>query len=591
MIKKLALAILLFLCMPLYGQIENPPLILTSDPTGACANGKLAMNILTNSLFYCAGSVWNTGSGTGGTVTSFITGTSGTDFNINLVGTTATFNIPDATATARGLVTTGAQVFAGNKTFTGDLIANSITLTSPDTSWNFGEMDCSTVTPQTATDTLCADSNAHQFLVSNNGGALVPLVNNTTTVVTNTVGSGLLIGGKVIWDGNLDFTIQAATYLIGGNSYSSAETNITLTAADVSNPRIDALVLTTSGTAIKVDGTAASSPALPSVDPQTELLLKFILVNTSATTPTGFVNTYLYLENTEWTCTASANFNCASTTNPFAGTKDIEATNVVATNNITLVKPTSGTENLSNYENYVFHIRNKGVWPNPKSVILYWLNGSLQVGNSVTLKDGQFSFTTSNTTGYQTIAIPTSLFNTGTTLVTTLEAQVTGGGGAIPGFYLDNIGLQGGSNTVALTTAQTTRTCMIDLGADNAASALTNADLGPQKRSCFIPYAATLREITVSADDGTPNVILQSRIGASTVADLLSGALATGASGVPACALLVKSGVCTDGTASSATVVLTNTNLLAGTYIELKSGTAGATAKSMQIAVTFTVNQ
>jgi predicted heme/steroid binding protein len=48
---------------------------------------------------------------------TFTVGTSGTDFNISSSGTVHTFNIPDASSTARGVVTTGDQSFDGIKTF------------------------------------------------------------------------------------------------------------------------------------------------------------------------------------------------------------------------------------------------------------------------------------------------------------------------------------------------------------------------------------------------------------------------------------------------------------------------------------------
>jgi hypothetical protein len=46
------------------------------------------------------------------------TGTSGTDFAVQSSGNTHTFNLPNASETARGVVSTAAQTFKGVKTFT-----------------------------------------------------------------------------------------------------------------------------------------------------------------------------------------------------------------------------------------------------------------------------------------------------------------------------------------------------------------------------------------------------------------------------------------------------------------------------------------
>lgn len=129
------------------------------------------------------------------------------------------------------------------------------------------------------------------------------------------------------------------------------------------------------------------------------------------------------------------------------------------------------------------------------------------------------------------------------------------------------------------------RVCDIPVG-NQSGSAITNAQLGPQTRLCFIPTAATIVEMDVAADGGTPKVVVGLNH-AGTVSNIVSSALATATSGGIACS---NTGGTTgiDGvTRCSAT--LQNTSVAAGDYLELVSGTAGGTAKLMTIHVTYMV--
>lgn len=106
-------------------------------PAAAAFPGYIIVNSdSTNKPQYSDGTNWinlpGTGGGGGGsgTVTSvaLAAGTSGTDVNISgspiTTSGTITLNIPDASATARGLMTTGTQTIAGAKTWSGNAVFN-----------------------------------------------------------------------------------------------------------------------------------------------------------------------------------------------------------------------------------------------------------------------------------------------------------------------------------------------------------------------------------------------------------------------------------------------------------------------------------
>ena len=85
----------------------------------------LQMDGTATDVIWGACATGGSGIGTLNTLTAatqtFATGTAGTDFNISSATSTHTFNIPDAGAGARGLVTTGAQTLGGSKTFNSDM--------------------------------------------------------------------------------------------------------------------------------------------------------------------------------------------------------------------------------------------------------------------------------------------------------------------------------------------------------------------------------------------------------------------------------------------------------------------------------------
>jgi hypothetical protein len=138
-----------------------------------------------------------------------------------------------------------------------------------------------------------------------------------------------------------------------------------------------------------------------------------------------------------------------------------------------------------------------------------------------------------------------------------------------------------------LAVVNTRRTCMLPIG--DGTNTVVSGDYSPfNVGRCYIPYAATIVEVLLQCDAGTPSIQFEKRHGASTVTDLLSAALAANGT-TKTCALTSTSGTCIDGTTSSGSITISTTSVAAGDYLEVKSGTA-STEKRCDASITFTVD-
>lgn len=265
--------------------------------------------------------------------------------------------------------------------------------------------------------------------------------------VPNQVQNGVIDGGIRTWISGYSYTISDVLYAIGGVIYFAEETDVTLDNADPTNDRIDLIVANNDNTVSVITGVPATDPAIPSYDPLTQLPLGFVIVKANTTEPNPLpTQEYIYLNNAEWVTSSSTDrINAASTTNPFSPPLDIEFTAARGNDSITFSDPTPPT-NMADFSVLTMKIRSKASWAATSRIVLRFFYQGVAVGAPVSIGNGNFGFTSSNTTGYQTVSIQKQLFGN-LTNVDALFLTVVAVSTQTIGLYIDDIQLQGGTGT------------------------------------------------------------------------------------------------------------------------------------------------
>lgn len=152
-----------------------------------------------------------------------------------------------------------------------------------------------------------------------------------------------VISGNVSWSGSgLIYDVTTHVYVIQGTQYTSAATQVTLTA----DPTFDQYWVVygdSTGAVGTIAGVPAPVPVPPSVDGLTQIVFATILVPAGATVPV-ITEVTVYDEDagtpTEWAGTSDdTNVNFASTNDPYQGTVSVETNLPLGTNREIIFTP------------------------------------------------------------------------------------------------------------------------------------------------------------------------------------------------------------------------------------------------------------
>ena len=318
------------------GNIKKINNIACSFPSSQGSNGQLLGNNGSGTLSWISlPSSYVTLNGLTGTSQTFATGFSGSDFNISSSGTTHTFNIPNASAINRGLITTTDWNTFNNKlnrtgtdTMSGTLVVtNPITIATPTANTHAATKQY--VDNATSSVSTSVNNKLNRTGADTMSGTLV--VTNPITIATPTASAHaatkLYVDNATSSQVSTSRTVSTTAPLTGGGALTS---NLTIALPQSNN--------STSGYVSSADwNTFNNKLNRAGTDTMSGTLVVTNPITIATPTASAHAATKLYVDNATSSVSTSVNNKLNR-----AGTDTMSGT-LVVTNPITIATPTANT--------------------------------------------------------------------------------------------------------------------------------------------------------------------------------------------------------------------------------------------------------
>lgn len=279
-----------------------------------------------------------------------------------------------------------------------------------------------------------------------------------TTVINNLVQSSRILSGNVTWYGDvspLDFKSTDIIYTFGGIIYTAPALDpITLSAPDATFSRIDVFAVDVNSGLVVIEGTPSANPEEPVINFETQIRVSSVVVTVAGPDLSDVIiydenlgqpNEYDAVENT-----SGLRFDLASIIDPQSGTVSIEADDLNFTGDfLTFTHATN--EQVSLITQLTFHIKLASILGSNTIINVQFLKDGLAASNVVAITPNNFGFSLNNVTDQQLIVIPKSTWTFSQTEINGLKISFFNNGLDNRKFYIDNIRLVKGLETVPTT--------------------------------------------------------------------------------------------------------------------------------------------